>query len=283
MGLTLELRYPSAADLRAHLFEGSERGALLLPMSDPPGELEQYAPVTLEVLVGEDGCAMGAEVLQVLPGNGLVVRLTDVQEAEAMVDSAPMAEPALPPEVRISLPELDLSAATEPEPESESGAPDAGVGDGTKPRGGAKIVGSSPISWSLEQLQASWDQLTFAEKVRVARHGKRPARMLVLKGLDKTLHVHILHNPGVTPEEIAMMAAMTSLDPTVLRRIAGDVSWLRHSNVARNLICNPKLTTPQITKILNYVGPDELSRLARTGKVRQAVKQLIVKKLDRTR
>jgi hypothetical protein len=43
------------------------------------------------------------------------------------------------------------------------------------------------------------------------------------------------------------------------------------------------MNLPQINKILQYVGRDELSRLARTGKVRQSVKQLIIKKLDRTR
>jgi hypothetical protein len=277
MGLTLQLRYPSAADLRAHLFENTERGALLLPMAEPPRDLKQYAPVALEVVVDEDRCVMSAEVLQVLPGTGLVVRLTDVNEATGLVESAPIAEPALPPEVRLSLPEQDLGAAPEPVPD------DAPARGGTKPRIGPQIAGSSPVSWSIEQLQATWDQLTVPEKVRVARHGKRPARMLILKGLDKTLHVHVLHNTGVTPEEVTMMAGMSSLDPTVLRRIAGDTQWLRHTSVARNLICNPKLTLVQITKILKYLPRDELSRLARTGKVRQSVKQLIVKTLDRTR
>ena len=309
MGLTLQLLYHSAADLRAHLFEHSERGAVLLPMSDPPEGVQLYAPVGLEVVAGEGCCAVPAEVLQVLPGNGLVVRLTDVTAAAELVKGAPIAEPGLPPVVRLSLPELDLQAAPEntegasrepeldaqaepepepdPEPEPElkpDPVPDDGVNrGGTKPKIGGHIAGSSPISWSFEQLQATWDQLTASEKVRVARHGKRPARMMILKGLDKTLHVHVLNNSGITPEEIAMMATMSSLEPTVLRRIAADVQWLRHSAVARNLLCNPKMTMPQITKILSYVARDDLSRLARTGKVRQSVRQLIVKKLDRTR
>jgi hypothetical protein len=328
MELALQLRYLSAADLRGHLHEHEERGALLLPLTEPPPELTQYAPVALEVVVASERCAMSAEVLQVLPGNGIVVRLTEVTQAAALVENAPIADPAAPPEVRIWLPELAgvtfvtgerpavataavaeveaaleaegdaalevvweaegdaaLEAAWEAEGDAALEADSTGnnARGGTKPKVGAQIAGSSPVSWSLEQLQATWDQLTLPEKVRVARHGKRPARMLVLKGLDKSLHVHVLNNPGVTPEEIALMASMSSLEPTVLRRIAGDTQWLRHSAVARNLVCNPKLTLPQITRILKYVPNDELSRLARTGKVRQAVKQLIIKKLDRTR
>ena len=74
-----------------------------------------------------------------------------------------------------------------------------------------------------------------------------------------------------------------NLDPVVLRQIANDPQWLRNTSVARNLITNPKMTLPQITKLLKYLPNDELSRLARSGKVRQNVKQLIVKKLDRGR
>lgn len=291
MGLTLQLLYHSAADLRAALFEHRERGALLLPMADPPEGVELYAPVALDVRAGDGNCAVQAEVLQVLAGNGIVVRLTDTAEAEALVESSPIADPGLPPVVLFSLPELDLGVApevadaVEPEPELEPEPEPDAVSErgGTKPKFGAKIAGSSPLSWSFEQLQATWDQLTVSEKVRVARHGKRPARMLILKGLDKTLHVHVLNNSGITPDEIAMMASMSSLEPSVLRRIAGDLQWLRHSTIARNLLCNPKMNLPQINKILQYVGRDELSRLARTGKVRQSVKQLIIKKLDRTR
>lgn len=296
MELTLELHYASAADLLAHMVEHAEQGAMLLPLLDPPPELAQYAPVALEVVLGEARGAMRAEVLQVLSGNGIVVRLTETSQVSALTENAPIAVEPHPPEVRLSLPDLELDAEAEADAEAkaeaeaeaeESDAPASekvsGVTAGTKPKVGAHIAGSSPVSWSFEQLQATWDQLTVAEKVRVARHGKRPARMMILKGLDKTLHVHVLHNPGVTPEEIAMMASMSSLDPTVLRRIAGDAQWTRHSAVARNLICNPKLTLPQITKLFKFLSRDELSRLARTGKVKQSVKQLIVKKLDLTR
>ncbi len=308
MELALQLRYSSAADLRGHLFEHAEQGALLLPLTDLPTDLVQYAPLALEVVVGEERCAMAAEVLQVLPGNGIVVRLTDVAEASAMVDSAPIADPVLAPEVRIYMPELaELTFVTgeqpmvmpsappggDPaEPSPEGGEQAEGAAEqverenqrgGTKPKVGHHIAGSSPISWSHEQLVATWDQLTLAEKVRVARHGKRPARMMILKGLDKTLHIHVLNNNGVTPDEIAMMASMANLDPTVLRRIATDNQMLRHATTARNLICNPKLPLPLVTKLLKHVGRDDLSRLARTGKVRQNVKQLIIKMLDRTR
>jgi hypothetical protein len=315
MKVALQLRYTSSADLRAHLFEHDERGALLLPLAELPDGLKQYAPLQLSVLLGEDRRVMEAEILHLLSGSGVVVRLVEVSQVAALVENALIADPAVPPEVTV-IPEagpvtlLSAEAIARPNPRAreavrkpdvvpeadavpEADVPDVDpTADGevardeagrAVPRGGPVIPGSTPAAWSFEQLQAGWDGLTMAEKVRVARHGKRPARMMVLKGLDKTLHIHVLNNPTVTPDEVAMMASMASLEPTVLRRIAMSAEHLRHTNVARALITNPKLPLPLVTKLLKHLPRDELSRLTKTGKVRASVKQAIIKVLDRTR
>lgn len=339
MKVALQLQYSSSADLRAHLFEHAERGALLLPVPEMPGGLEQYAPLQLNVQLGAEQRVMQAEVLQLLPGAGIVVRLVEVTEVAELVESALIADPAVPPEVTV-VPEagpvtmLTAEVIARPNPRTADGAdapdaadtldavdapdmadapgavdapdapdvidapdavdaPDAELaedGGVTRdeagrpvPRGGAVIPGSTPAAWSFEQLQAGWDQLSVAEKVRVARHGKRPARMMILKGLDKTLHVHVLNNPTVTPDEIAMMAGMSSLEPTVLRRIAMSPEYVRNTNVVRALITNPKLALPLVDKLLKHLPRDELARLTKSGKVRASVKQAIIKMLDRTR
>jgi len=313
MKVALQLVYNSSADLRAHLFEHAERGALLLPLSDLPEGLKQYASLQLNVQLGEDRRVMQAEILQLLPGSGIVVRLVDVKQVAELVQSALIADPALPPEVTV-VPEagpvtlLTAEAISRPNPRAARVAGTQGAVDGAEavdeaapreepadggvtrdeagravPRGGPTIPGSTPAAWSFEQLQAGWDQLTMAEKVRVARHGKRPARMMVLKGLDKTLHTHVLNNPTVTLDEVAMMAGMANLEPTVLRRIAMSPEHVRHTNVVRALITNPKLPLPLVSKLLKHLPRDELTRLTKTGKVRASVKQAIIKMLDRSR
>ena len=140
-----------------------------------------------------------------------------------------------------------------------------------------------PLSWTIEKVQANWHELPLTDKIRLAKFGKRPVRGMIIRGQDKMMHAFVLTNPKQTPDEIAVMAGMASLDPTLLRRIASTREWLRHSAVARNLVCNPKMTVPEVKKLLNYVPIDELRRLARTGRVRAAVKRMIIRKLDSTR
>lgn len=161
---------------------------------------------------------------------------------------------------------------------------DAEVEAGNRAAGGPGVpLGSSPVSWSIEMLQARWDELAVADRVRVARYGSRPARAFVLRSPDKSLHIHLLQNPNLTAEEVAVMAGMASLDPATLKRIATSVEWQKKASVAKALVCNPKLPLPLVPRLLKNVPRDDLSRLSRTGKVTAAVKQAIVKFLDLTR
>ena len=300
MSLTLQLKYRSAADLKAHLFEHAEQGALLLPLGDVPATIKQYESAELIVLVGGRQHAMQAEVLQLLPGVGIVARLTDLGNVETVAGAAESVAVAQPPRVTLGQPlpppthqpgprtERELAAlseevAGEGSPADVPGEDEAGVETAAERVARKGPLGASPVAWSFELLLAEWDNLTLAEKIRVARFGKRPARVMILKGLDRTLHIHVLNNPTVSPDEVAMMAAMTNLDPIVLRKIIASTEWLRHTTVVRNLICNPKLPLPEVTKLLRYLPRDQLAQLTKTGKVRGSVKQAIIKLLDRTR
>jgi hypothetical protein len=76
---------------------------------------------------------------------------------------------------------------------------------------------------------------------------------------------------------------MASLAPALLKRLIANQEWIRHTSIARNLICHPKATLPQVTRLLDKVPQEELRRLTRTGKVRASVKRLIIKKLEQRR
>lgn len=311
METRFQLVYPSVADLRAHLVDHASQGAFLVEHRGDLGGLKQYDSVTLDVRAGETRCQIQAEVLQVLPGTGVAVQLIDLGDAALLAASVSAAEVPMPTVEVAALvsrsareaqeegrpsPRSDASAASSPATSPRSGlegkseddprrasgeddAPRAPLGAGV-PRG---PKGSSPISWSNEHLRAEWDSLTVADRVRVARYGGRPARMLVLRGTDKSLHIHVLQNPNVTVDEVAFMAGMASLDAAVLRRIATRLEWQKNPGVARALVTNPKLPLPLLGRLLGHVPRDELSRLARTGKLRASAKRAIVQYLDRHR
>ena len=103
---------------------------------------------------------------------------------------------------------------------------------------------------------------------------------MILKGHDKMLHNFLLQNPHITADEVGVMASTVSLDPTLLRRIASSPEWARHKVVARNLICHPKMTLPEVTKLSRTLSNDEIRRLTRTGKVRTSVKRVLIKMIE---
>jgi hypothetical protein len=257
----LMLRYEGADHLAAHLEQQKTQGAVLVAHTDL-GALEQYQPVTLVVSLPDGGGEVEAEVLQVIPNLGVAVLVKDPVAAFALAGGASPADVPVPPEVSLET------------PRDQPGKP---------VKGPDPIRGGSVVSWPIEKLQSEWQNLALADRIRVARYGKRPARAFVLKQHDSQLHQFLLSNPHVSVEEVAALAAMGSLDPALLKRLVSSQEWTRHTSIARNLICHPKATLPQVTRLLDKVPQDELRRLTRTGKVRASVKRLIIKKLEQRR
>jgi hypothetical protein len=268
----LIVRYPSASDLRAHLEEAQSRGAILLPLADVPEDLVPLERLELVVSAAEVGAELEAELLQVLAGVGLVVRILDHGALDP--GSLPLlgSGSATPPQV-------SFHAARQGSPEQE---PRESAQDDHEPGGkptAAGPAGSSAISWSLEKLTAEWDNLGTAERVRVARYGNRGARGVVLRSNDRTLMAHLLTNPHISTEEVASLAGNASIDPAALRRIASSTDWLRSAEVTRNLVCNPKLPMPEVERLLRTLPRDELLRLSKSGRARAVVKQAVAKRL----
>ena len=141
--------------------------------------------------------------------------------------------------------------------------------------------GMGPVSWSIERLRSEWGNLNMSDQVRVARYGGRQARVFVLKLGDKLLHSHLVANSRISSGEVAMLAGMASADPKLLDRIASNREWLKNTQVARNLVCNPKMILPKVVKLLDYLPTDELLRLSKTGKVRAPIKREIIRKVER--
>ncbi len=270
----LLVRYSTASDLRAHLDEARSRGAILLPLAQAPGDLVPLERLDLLVSAAEASGKLGAELLQVLAGVGLVVRILDHGALDPTTLPLLGTGTANPPRVAVDTGKQD---APEQAPPSQQLWPtEDDQASSTKPAGPA---GSSALSWPLEKLTAEWDNLGTAERVRIARYGNRGARGLVLRSSDRTLMAHLLTNPHISTEEVASLAGNAAIDPAALRRIATNSDWLRSAEVTRNLVCNPKLPMPEVERLLRTLPRDELQRLSKSGRARAAVKQAVAKRL----
>jgi hypothetical protein len=260
MSTELFLAFHTLEDLRAFLDRNCSGDTLLLPRPEGDGNPAQFAPLTLRVALPDQQLSQEGQVLQLLPDGQLVVGLGEpavLVPAVAQVAASASAAPPL-----VSWTELTFPATAEDD---------------------TPAMTTGPEYWPQEKLQAEWNALTVAQRIVVARRGKLGARRMILKGQDHKLHQFVLTNPHITSGEVAAMAGMTSLAPDLLKRIATQPEWLRHGQVVRNLVCNPKLPLDVVSRLLHKMPDRELRQLARGGRVRQAVKRMIIKKVSGSR
>jgi hypothetical protein len=268
----LTLRYPSAAELAAHLKQARFQDSLMLSAVAAPADLAQFQKLALQIALPDQQADLDAEVLQVLPDGSLVVRLLAAAALDALAagDGGNAANAALP--------------AASWSSDGTSPATAAAVAPMAEPArshtGPAVPVGAGPMSWPIEKLQNDWDQLSTPDKINVAKHGTLAARRMIMKMQDRQLHQFVLANPGLTSDEVAAIASMTNLAPELLKLIANKPEWTRNQSVVRNLICHPKLPQDVVTRLLGLLPDLELRKLARTGRVRDSVKRLIIKKVE---
>jgi hypothetical protein len=282
MPLELSLRFETVAALSEYWSTHFTQGTLLYAAAETP-TANQFDVVALRIALPEKEVLLAGEVLQIIPGLGIAVQVKGDLEAltslfelgsnkdAELVEEGEVVEEGEAPEDSEVLSAMSLAQMAEPEVEIDPRAPMS-----RKPT-------ASPISWPVEKLQAEWHHLSMADKVRVAKYGQRPARGFVLKLQDKALQHVLLSNPHISSEEVAALAGFANLDPALLKRILGSPEWMRHTAIARNLLCHPKVTLSQVTRLVDRLPEDELLRLTRTGKVRSSVKRIIMKKVEQRR
>lgn len=266
MPTDLFIVFGSSEDLRAYLDHNYTQGTLLLPGPDGDQSVGQFDALALQFVLPDGPQTTPGEVLQLLPGGGLVVRMVEPDTLNALAGDARAAAQAMPPLVSWSAFTSEPDDEPEEEPEVEPVAQPRGYG---------------PLSWPIERLHKEWNTLPLGDMFNLARRGDLGVRRLILKKPDPRLHQHLVDNPGMTPGEIAAMAGMANLPPDVLKRIASRPEWLRHTSVVRNLLTNPKMPLDIVSRLVQKLPDRELRQLTRGGRVREPVKRIILKKVSR--
>ena len=116
-------------------------------------------------------------------------------------------------------------------------------------------------------------------KIEQALRGTRDERMAVLRSPQRNLHVYVLRNPGLTLDEIAGMARMTTISVDVLKQIAERREWGHRPEIAIALVRNPTVPPPVAVALLDHVAPAELRQLAKDARTREAIQKAARKKL----
>ena len=248
------------------------RGALFLPEPEPLPE--PFAEIVLRVETASgSGIDLDGRVLQILTGRGIAIAFDDAAGAKKKLaplfaETAREGEAETPTFVFWGRGEAGAKktsfppAAITPPPEAidEAPAPEPELDESAK-------------------LQQQIAGMTSAQKMQLAMHGDRTARLLLLKDVNKSIQTFIIQNGRITLDEVRYIAGFRQANPDVLNTIAANRDWANNPNIVSALVRNPK--TPGLTaaKLVEKLAIAEVRRLAKANDVPRAVTAAARKRL----
>jgi len=139
--------------------------------------------------------------------------------------------------------------------------------------------------WDLIDTQSEMSighqvrELTTRDKLRLALHATRPVRQILIRDVEKNIHIRVVKNPKVKDQEILEYTSIASLSPLALRWIGEQRRFLRNAQVVYNLVLNPGSPPDLAKKLLARLNTSQLMRIMRSGRVKEAVRRAARKKL----
>ena len=240
------------------------------------------SPLTVLVLLsgGRTVSLTGRAVAPIPGGAGFFIQLDPTAGLEEL-RALPVPEAPVAPEPE---PEPEPETQTEPTPEATDDDEDRGEEEGEErdlPPGTQvpipawkliDVTSTVPVHQQLKELGVS-------DRVRLARHATRPVRTLLLRDIEKRIHLEVVKNPKITDEEIVDATKISNLSPGALRYIATQRKFTRRRDVVLNLIYNPATPADQALKLMGTLNQSELLKIMRSNRVREKLQIAAKKKL----
>lgn len=245
-----------------------------------------FSQVTLIVALptGPVRSVTGRTVAPTPEGNGFFVQIDPGDELDALkVQAARCLEEMAQKEAATLAPEPEPEPDPRPEPEPPPG--EAGVGGDTPGSEKPATHQTMVPAWDLIDMGSNVPlhkqvaDLRLSDKLRLARHATRPVRQLLLRDVEKRLHMEVLQNPKIADEEILDATNIRSLSPNALRWIAQQQKYTRRRHVVMNLIFNPSTPPEEAKKLLSRLSTPELLKVSRSGRVREKLQREAKRKL----
>jgi len=261
------VRYQTWAALHRDCQQQIEHNGLLVRTDE---QFSLYAVAEVRLCTPDEiEFVLAGQVVQDIPGQGLAVQFDDAAaptiedlRLKCFENPVPAGETPAADDPLVAA-EDEGSAGSTPAPEAEP-EPDA-----DRPR---RVVDMAGLRKKLEGMSVN-------EKRREALHGKRDARLLLIRDRNKTIHPFVLRNPAITLDEIEQIAKMPTVNPDVLREIAKNREWSRSVTVCRNLVRNPKMPVREAVGLLSKLPLSDVRALAKSGNVRTPIQQAARKKV----
>jgi hypothetical protein len=152
--------------------------------------------------------------------------------------------------------------------------PEAGPEPGPEPEPGP--ADDKRVALLSDQIKA----MTVQQKLHLAAHGDRTARLLLLKDTNKTVQTFLLQNPHITLDEVRYIAGFRQATADVLQMIGAHREWSQNPGVVTALVRNPKTPLALATRLLDKLPEMELRRIARSNDTTRGVQTAARKKIN---
>ncbi len=116
---------------------------------------------------------------------------------------------------------------------------------------------------------AGWkkfEQMSKAEKIRVARYGNQAERGFVLRDKDPSLHQLVLNNPGLSARELSSLIRAGRVSGPFIRKITERAEWMGNSTIQEALLLHPLTPADIAIMLVGKVPLQVVKRLAKSGK-----------------
>lgn len=126
--------------------------------------------------------------------------------------------------------------------------------------------------------------LGIAQKVRLAMIGTKSERSILIRDTNKIVARAVIRSPAVSDSEAISFASMKTLPDEVIKYITTNKKWIRHYQMKKALVMNPKTPTADAIRFLRHLRSPDLKAIARSrgvpGPVAKSAKQLLRQRIS---
>src|SRR5262249_46906532 len=127
--------------------------------------------------------------------------------------------------------------------------------------------------------------MSVAERIKLALHGNREARMLLLRDPNRLIRRFVLQNPRLGDDEIIALCKNRNADDELLRVIAEAREWTKNYQVRHALVTNPKTPLTIALRLIGSLQDRDVRTLAKSKNVSATIatqaKRIVLQKGQR--
>lgn len=124
-------------------------------------------------------------------------------------------------------------------------------------------------------------EMSVPQKIKLALFGNQTARALLVRDRNKQVQQFVLQNGRITENEVTEFARNTNLSDVIYRGIAANQSWMKSYAVKVNLVSNPRVPIDISLKLVRYLHPGDLKKLAKSKGIPQVLASQCQKMIDK--